>query len=102
MPLRPPEFAVNPENPYDKDTLGRQRRVEALCNLIKEETLAAAVVSVDGGFGTGKSVFLRMCAVCLRHAGVHVVDFNAWQQSHTNDPLGAARIGADLGVFRTG
>ena len=87
MPLRPPEFEVSPENPYAKDTLGRQRRVEALCNLIKEEAATAAVVSIDGGFGTGKSVFLRMCAACLRDAEVHVVEFNAWQQSHTSDPL---------------
>ena len=87
MPLRPPEFEVSSENPYANDTLGRQRRVEALCNLIKEEAEAAAVVSIDGGFGTGKSVFLRMCAACLRDAKVHVVEFNAWQQSHTNDPL---------------
>ena len=87
MPLRPPEFEVSPESPYANDTLGRQRRVEALCNLIKEEASTAAVVSLDGGFGTGKSVFLRMCAARLRDAGVHVVEFNAWQQSHTNDPL---------------
>lgn len=87
MPLRPPEFEVSPENPYVNDTLGRQRRVDALCNLIKEEAATAAVVSIDGGFGTGKSVFLRMCAACLRDAAVHVVEFNAWQQSHTNDPL---------------
>ena len=87
MPLRPPEFEVSPENPYEKDTLGRQRRVEALRNLIKEEAATAAVVSIDGGFGTGKSVFLRMCAACLRDEGVQVVEFNAWQQSHTNDPL---------------
>ena len=87
MPLRPSEFEVTPENPYENDTLGRQRRVKALCNLLKEEAATAAVVSIDGGFGTGKSVFLRMCAVCLRDAGVHVVEFNAWQQSHTNDPL---------------
>lgn len=86
MPLRPPEFEVSPANPYERDMLGRQPRVEALCNLIREEK-TAAVVSVDGGFGTGKSVFLRMCAVHLRDAGVPVVEFNAWQQSHTNDPL---------------
>ena len=44
-------------------------------------------MSVDGGFGTGKSVFLKMCAACLREAEIEVVEFNAWQQSHTDDPL---------------
>ena len=86
MPLRPPEFEIDPDNPYERDTLGRQRRVEALCNLIRDEE-AAAVVSVDGGFGTGKSVFLKMCAACLRKAEIEVVEFNAWQQGHTGDPL---------------
>lgn len=86
MPLRPPAFEVHPENPYERDTLGRQRRVEALCNLIKAED-EAAVVSVDGAFGTGKSVFLKMCAARLRNEGVDVAEFNAWQQGHTHDPL---------------
>lgn len=86
MPLRPPEFEIDPDNPFERDTLGRQRRVEALCNLIRDEE-TAAVVSVDGGFGTGKSAFLKMCAAWLREAEIEVVEFNAWQQSHTGDPL---------------
>jgi hypothetical protein len=86
MSLRPPEFEVSPDNPYERDTLGRRQRVEGLCDLIKQQE-TAAVVSVDGGFGTGKSVFLRMCAARLQAARVNVVEFNAWQQSHTKDPL---------------
>ena len=86
MPLRPPEFEVDPENPFSQDRLGRRGRVEALCRLVMDED-SSAVVSVNGGFGTGKSVFLRMCAAHLRKEGAAVVEFNAWQQGHTGSPL---------------
>lgn len=86
MPLRPPEFEVDPEDPFSRDRLGRRRRVEALCRLVMDED-SSAVVSVNGGFGTGKSVFLRMCAAHLRQEEVAVVEFNAWQQGHTGSPL---------------
>ncbi|MCY4087676.1 MAG: P-loop NTPase fold protein [Actinomycetia bacterium] len=60
--------------------------MEALCRLITR-TESAAVVAVNGGFGSGKSVFLQMCAAHLRGKGVAAVEFNAWQQSHTREPL---------------
>ena len=46
-----------------------------------------AVVAITGGFGTGKSVVLQMCAAVLRAEGATVAEFNAWQQSHAQDPL---------------
>ena len=95
MPLRPPQFEVNPDSPYEGDTLGRRQRVEELCSLIKEQG-AAAVVSVDGGFGTGKSVFLLMCAARLRDAEVNVVEFNAWQQSHTKEAASHRVVGFEV------
>ena len=86
MRLRPPEFEVNPDSPYERDRLGRQPRVEALCELLANVD-GAAVVSVNGGFGSGKSAFLRMCAASLRLRGVLVVEFDAWQEGHTGKPL---------------
>ena len=89
MTIRPPKFEVAPDDPFNNDTLGRQRRIAALCSLIMDQEEAAAVVSVSGGFGTGKSVFLKMCAAHLQlgREDVSVVEFDAWQQSHTNSPL---------------
>ena len=84
--LRPPEFHVDPDDPFSQDRLRRRSRVEALCRLIVAEE-SAAVVSVNGGFGTGKSAFLRMCAAHLRNEEVAVAEFNAWQQGHTGSPL---------------
>lgn len=93
MPLRPPEFKVSSDKPFESDTLDRKRRVKAMCSLIRNElnqsSDSSAIVSVEGGFGTGKSVFLKMCAAHLRQEeeSVSVIEFNAWQQSHTKNAL---------------
>ena len=84
--VRPEQFVVDEAQPFEGDRLDRRRRVEALCRLITR-TESAAVVAVNGSFGSGKSVFLQMCAAHLRGQGVAVAEFNAWQQSHTRTPL---------------
>ena len=88
MPLRPAEFEADPASPFEHDKLGLQNRVTTLCRVLTEEP-GPAVVSVNGGFGTGKTAFLKMCAAHLRsqEEAVTVVEFNAWKQSHTGDPL---------------
>lgn len=86
MRLRPREFNVDPDRPCAHDKLGRKPRVEALCNVLAKVG-GSAVVSVDGGFGSGKSAFLKMCAASLRLRGVFVVEFDAWRQGHTGEPL---------------
>ena len=87
MPLRPPEFVVDPHDPFKNDTLGREKPITTLTEIIAAEE-QAAVISVDGGFGSGKSAFLKMLAANLRlRGGTEVLEFNAWQQSHTSDPL---------------
>lgn len=87
MPLRPPEFVVDPDGPFKNDTLGREKPVKTLAEIIAAEE-QAAVISVNGGFGSGKSAFLKMLAAYLRlQEDTEVLEFNAWQQSHTGDPL---------------
>ncbi|WP_419921756.1 KAP family P-loop NTPase fold protein [Candidatus Poriferisodalis sp.] len=86
MPLRPTELDVRENDPFADDALNRQAQIEALgYRLVKEEQ--AAIISINGGFGTGKSTFLKMLAEHLRSQDVDVQEFNAWQQSHTEDPL---------------
>ena len=85
--VRPKEFVVVDDgDPFERDLLDRKGRVEVLCGLIQDLS-AAAVLAVNGPFGSGKSVFLRMCASRLRSLGVRVAEFNAWHQSHTQTPL---------------
>ncbi|MCY3954209.1 MAG: P-loop NTPase fold protein [bacterium] len=84
--VRPDQFDVDPDEPFERDRLDRRGRVEALCGLI-ERIESPAVIAVDGPFGSGKSVFVRMCAAHLRNREVAVAEFNAWQQSHSRWPL---------------
>ena len=86
MRVRPDEFIVNRREPFIDDKLNRKGRVQALCGVIRQVE-GSAVVAVNGPFGSGKSVFLKMCAAHLREGGVTVAEFNAWQQSHTSVPL---------------
>ena len=86
MSFRPPELVIDPENPFKGDTLGRKPLVETLCAVIETDE-RPLVVSVDGKFGSGKSTFLAMCAARLREKEAAVAEFNAWQHSHTKNPL---------------
>ena len=98
MRLSPEVFAADKDQPFLRDRLGRKQQVMALCGLV--ETIEGhAVVSVDGPWGSGKTAFLAMCSAELRRRAeqtqpaeqaqrqVRVIDFNAWQQSYTNNPL---------------
>lgn len=86
MRLRPAEFTADSEDPFGSDRLNRRQHVEALCRILTavEGHLA---VSLDARWGAGKTAFARMCGAQLRSEGVRVVDFNAWRQGHTGDPL---------------
>lgn len=86
MSFRPPELVIDSADPFKEDTLAREPQVEALCAVIETDE-RPLVVSVDGKFGSGKSTFLAMCAAHLRQREVAVAEFNAWQQSHTKNPL---------------
>ena len=92
MSFRPPELVIDPADPFKEDTLARKAQVEALCAVIEADK-RVLVVAVDGKFGSGKSTFLAMCAAHLREQArlqerkVAVAEFNAWQHSHTKNPL---------------
>ena len=86
MSFRPPDFIIDPDHPFKHDRLSRRGRVESLCQRVLDDP-GPLVVAVNGGFGSGKSVFLRMCAAHLRQDGTAVCEFDAWQHSHTKNPL---------------
>ena len=86
VPLRHPEFLVDSASPFEQDKVGREAFVRDLCARVMAQE-QAAVVAITGGFGTGKSAALQMCAAVLRDEGAIVTEFNAWQQSHTRNPL---------------
>lgn len=88
--VRAREFDADPRDPFASDVLNRHRIVEAVCRILLEIE-SPAVISVDGGWGSGKTAFGRMCAALLRSEPFKgregaVVEFNAWTQSYTGDP----------------
>jgi len=86
MQLTIDEFKATKESPFANDRLSRRAQVGGLCEIIRAVD-GHAVVSIDGPWGSGKTAFVKMCAAKLENQGVQVVDFNAWQESYTNNPL---------------
>ena len=89
--LRPTAFTAEPSDPFARDVLGREPQVKSFCTILIG-IATPAVLSVDGGWGAGKTAFVKMCTAWMRSAsqmtnGVSVVEFNAWTQSHTGNPL---------------
>ncbi|WP_420612094.1 KAP family P-loop NTPase fold protein [Candidatus Spongiisocius sp.] len=102
--MRPPPFVPDDADPFAKDLLGRRSYVVGLTDRVV--TLdGPATVMVDGGWGSGKTAFLRMCAADLRSRGETVIEFDAWAAQHTQRPaldlLGALSEGiTDPGAGR--
>ena len=44
-------------------------------------------MAIDAPWGAGKTTFLKMWSQRLRNAGFPVVDFNAWETDHAEDPF---------------
>ena len=86
MQLTPHEFQATKESPFENDRLDRGFQVQGLCKVIRAVD-GHAVLSIDGPWGSGKTAFVKMCAALLEGEGVQVVDFNAWQESYTGNPL---------------
>ena len=82
------EFVADPDDPYRNDRLGRQEQVERFCERV-QETATPVVWAVEGGWGTGKTAFSRMCAAVMRNKpGVaEVIPVNALTQGVTGAPL---------------
>lgn len=83
--------------PFKYDRLGRVDYAKPLTQLI-ENTPEPFVLAVDGGWGTGKTSFLRMWCRYLEDRGHRCLYFSAWKNDFAVDPLAAlvAELAADL------
>ena len=80
-------FTLDARDPFRHDKLGREAQVTTLCDELVRRPATEAVL-VNGGWGTGKTVFLAMVAAHLRERFcMPVVEFNAWQDRYTGNPL---------------
>ena len=77
---------INSDEPWNDDKLNRRQVADTLTNLItgKEQPL---VVSLSGGWGTGKTFMLQRWQKDLEKGGYVSIYFNAWEDDFCNDPF---------------
>ena len=88
VPLKIPESDVSPDHPWQDDALDRSEVAGSLTNLVKDQE-SPFVISLHGGWGTGKTFLLRRWQVELDKAGFQSIYFNAWEDDFCDDPLAA-------------
>lgn len=77
---------VSLDDPFDGDKLGRKKPVQRLTHLLKDVD-GPFVLSVNGGWGTGKTTFIDMWEKYLRGEGIaRSLTFNAWDNDFVEDP----------------
>ncbi len=79
----------NPLNPWEYDLTApkRKRIADTLCNYLKKCEIRQGVISVNAGWGMGKSLFLRMWQDDLLNQGVACLYFNAWENDFAEEPV---------------
>lgn len=96
---------IDASNPWAGDPLARQPEGEVLANLISTLGDSPFVISLKGGWGTGKSIFLRRLGAHLQGAlKIPVIHIDAWQSDYVDDPLliMASALGDRLGEIQDG
>ena len=94
--LNLPLSEIDSDAPWNDDQLGRSQVAHTLTNIItgQEQPL---VVSLSGGWGTGKTFMLQRWQKDLEEGGYVSIYFNAWEDDFCNDPF-VAIIGQITGI----
>ena len=81
-----PLSEIDSNAPWNDDQLGRSQVAHTLTKLItgQEQPL---VVSLSGGWGTGKTFMLQRWQKGLEKGGYVSIYFNAWEDDFCNDPF---------------
>lgn len=80
------EPAIDQDNLWQDDALQREPAAKALTNLLKGET-NPLTISMNGGWGSGKTFLLKRWHVQLKKDGFKAIYFNAWEDDFCGDPL---------------
>lgn len=74
------------DNPFQNDVLNRKDNIETLTTFITsfEQSI---VLCIDGGWGQGKTTFIKMWEKYLHQHSIPTIYFNAWESDYTNDAL---------------
>ena len=86
IPLKLPEPEIDENALWKDDVLGRKKIAEALTELVRGQS-ASLVISLSGGWGSGKTFFLKRWQKNLANEGFISVYFNAWEDDFCDDPL---------------
>ena len=77
---------IDAKNPFENDALGREENIENLTQFITsfEQSI---VLCIDGGWGQGKTTFIKMWQQYLKNQHIPTIYFNAWESDYTDDAL---------------
>lgn len=86
MKLKHSILSVSEQNPFELDKLERKQHAEILTQFIMsiDEPLT---MSVEAGWGHGKTTFFRMWAQNLKNQKFSCISFNAWESDYSEDPF---------------
>lgn len=86
MKLKHSSLLVPVQNPFEFDKLERRPHAETLTQFIMsiEEPLT---MSVESGWGHGKTTFFRMWGQNLKNNKFTCIPFNAWEGDYSEDPF---------------
>ena len=85
-PLKVAELTANEKEPWSDDVLERKQVAERLTKIIEGQE-APFVISVDGGWGTGKTFLLNRWRQDLENHEWQAIYYNAWEDDFSDDPL---------------
>ena len=77
---------IFPNNPFENCLFDRKKYADILINLINNHQ-DGFVMSINNGWGTGKTTFIEMLKQALINENFETVYFNAWENDYDTDPL---------------
>ena len=84
--LQPLDIDIPADDPFKNDLLSRKDSAEVLTHIVGSIE-GPCVLAVDAAWGAGKTTFLKLWAQHLSNQEFPVVQFNAWETDHSDDPF---------------
>lgn len=81
-----PDIKINASNPFQNDKLHRKVDIKTLTKIVNAFK-GGAVISVNGVWGSGKSIFLKLWKQFLTNKHYPVIYYNAWEDDISEEPL---------------
>jgi hypothetical protein len=91
MQIRSSDLEIPKDDPFENDCLNRRELESPLTEFINQ-ALGPFVLAIDGSWGPGKTIFLKMWQVKLDENGHLCLYLNAWKNDFVQDPLIAVVI----------